>query len=648
MKGFHALLVVLSILLCFVACSNNPTISTDPSSQSTQATTGNTSTASTGTIATTVTTAPTQTTAPTVTTAPAVTTAPTQTTAPAVTTAPTQTTAPAATTAPTQTTVPAATTAPTQTTAPVHTHNYSDATCTKPATCSCGATKGSALGHDYAGATCTNPGTCKTCGAKGTMLPHDYDDATCTKPATCKHCIATKGSALGHDYAGATCTNPAICKTCGAKGPVLPHDYDEATCIKPATCKNCVATKGGPSDHKNVLGECIYCGDPDEDYCPKLYFTGDMSAMTQKKDVREISFEYRSGKQVITGAAKIKVQGTSSLSYEKKNYTINFYKNKDYADKMGVDVGWGAQNEYCLKANWIDKTHARNVVTARLAAEMQAQYGLFEMAPHNGTIDGFPIEVYINGSFHGLYTMNIPKDTWMFGMDEDNPDHIVICGDNWNDPVLFKEIPEDLEDWAVEVGPEDDATLAKVQRLVKFVKESTDEEFKANFDQYLNLDSTLNYYVMLHFAFMNDNYGKNMLLATYDGEVWYPTLYDLDTTWGTHWTGTKLYSYDTSFVWATSGGDTSSLFWERFEKLYKKEIAERYFELRQTVLDVDHVLKAFTDFQDSIPDDVQAQETARWDSEKKPIPGYPITQIEEYLDTYVPRLDQKFRGWLTA
>ena len=592
MKGFHALLVVLSILLCFVACSSNPTISTDPSSQSTQATTGNTSTASTGTAATTVTTAPAMTTTPTQTTVPAVTTAPTQTTAPAVTTAPTQTTAPAATTTPTQTTAPAVTTAPTQTTAPVHTHNYSDATCTKPATCSCGATKGSALGHDYAGATCTNPGTCKTCGAKGAMLPHDYDDATCTKPAT---------------------------------------------------CKNCVATKGGPSDHKNVLGECIYCGDPDEDYCPKLYFTGDMTGMTSKKDIREISFEYLSGKQIVRGAAKIKVQGTSSLSYDKKNYTINFYENNNYAKKMGIDVGWGAQNEYCLKANWIDKTHARNVVTARLAAEMQAQYGLFEMAPHNGTIDGFPIEVYINGKFHGLYTMNIPKDTWMFGMDEDNPDHIVICGENWNDPVLFKAIPKDLDDWTVEVGPEDDATLAKVQRLVRFVMESTDEEFKAKFDQYLNLDSTINYYIMLKYAFLNDNAGKNMLLATYDGKVWYPTLYDLDTSWGTHWTGTKLYNYETSLA-----STANSVLWQRIEKLYKKEIAERYFELRATVLDEDHVLDAFADFQASIPADVQAQETAKWNTEEKPIPGYPITQIEEYLDTYVPRLDNNFRNWLTA
>ena len=134
-----------------------------------------------------------------------------------------------------------------------------------------------------------------------------------------------------------------------------------------------------------------------------------------------------------------------------------------------------------------------------------------------------------------------------------------------------------------------------------------------------------------------------MLLATYDGKVWYPTLYDLDTSWGTHWTGTKLYNYETSLA-----STANSVLWQRIEKLYKKEIAERYFELRATVLDEDHVLDAFADFQARIPVDVQAQETAKWNTEEKPIPGYPLTQIEDYLDSIVPRLDNNFRNWLTA
>ncbi len=449
-----------------------------------------------------------------------------------------------------------------------------------------------------------------------------------------------------HKYQAATCPASKICDLCGKIVGEGDHIYLDATCTTPKTCKECSKEIGVPLGHNYVLGECNrvnngeICGDYSASYCPKFYFTGDMSNMNDKKDVRDITFEYRSRDQILTGAAKIKPQGTSSMAYAKKNFTINFYKDGSYAEKLGVNVGWGAQDEYCLKANWIDKTHSRNVVSAKLVGEMQAKYGLFENAPNGGAIDGFPVEVYINGQFHGLYTMNIPKDDWMFAMDDDNPNHIVICGENWNDPVKFLSVPTNLNDWAVEVGPEDDATLAKVQRLVDFVLNSNDEEFVTDFDQYLNLDATLNYYVMMTYGWMIDNAGKNMLLATYDGNVWYPSLYDLDTSWGTNWQGNGVYDYSEGF---TNG--SQSLLWQRMEKLYKKEIAERYFELRKDVLDPQHVMDMFSGFYESIPQEVIDRETQKWNTAETTIPGYDISQIQHYLDTVVPRLDARYNDW---
>lgn len=101
---------------------------------------------------------------------------------------------------------------------------------------------------------------------------------------------------------------------------------------------------------------------------PKLYFWGNISHMYEKSDVRKINFQYTGQDQIFTGLALIKIQGTSSLGFEKKNYTVTFYHDEACARKLEVDMGWGPQSKYCLKANWIDKTHARNVVTAKLAA----------------------------------------------------------------------------------------------------------------------------------------------------------------------------------------------------------------------------------------------------------------------------------------
>ncbi len=429
------------------------------------------------------------------------------------------------------------------------------------------------------------------------------------------------------------------------------HKYITATCTTPKSCIHCGQAIGNALGHNYVAGECDrvnhgeLCGDYNQDYCPKLYFTGDMSEITRedqtsKKIECDIDIQYRSKEQIVNRSAKIKIQGTSSTQWRKKNYTITLYEEGNFDQKQGIDVGWGSQSKYCLKANWIDKTHSRNVVSAKLVGEMQKKYNLFTTAPNYGAVDGFPVEVYINGEFHGLYTMNIPKDEWQFNMDGDNPNHIVICGENWNDPVLFKDDPN-FTDWSVEVGPETQETLEKVKRLSDFIRYSSDAEFKANINQYLNLDATLNYYVMMDYAYMMDNRGKNMLLATYDGNVWYPSLYDLDTSWGTNWRGDGLYSYQ----YGLGSSIRTSLLWERIEDLYSQELAQRYFELRADVLDPDYVMNKFNEFYNTIPQEVLDRETEKWTRTDDPIPGYDLSQIQTFLDTLVPRLDAKYSIW---
>lgn len=377
---------------------------------------------------------------------------------------------------------------------------------------------------------------------------------------------------------------------------------------------------------------------------PKLYLEGDISKMESKEDERSISFRYKDDTQTVSGFAEIKVQGTSSLAYEKKNYTLKFYEDAEHEDKLNIDVGWGPQSKYCMKANWIDRTHARNVVTAKLAGQMQEKYGLLTEAPNNGAIDGFPVEIYSNGKFLGLYTFNIPKDAWQFAMDEDNPDHIVIGGEDWFDSNLFKAMP-DFEAWEVEVGEANDATLEKMNRLFDFVINSSDEDFKENFTEYLNLDSALNYYVMSDIAYLSDNRGKNMLIATYDGMEWYLSLYDLDTSWGTYWNGSKLYDYEEKLVKMTK----SNLF-VRMEENFGKELAERYFELRSDLLSNENVLREFREFEDGIPFMTRLKENIRWGTgvirKTEDLPGADYEQIVHYLNTVSERLDQKYTEML--
>ena len=377
---------------------------------------------------------------------------------------------------------------------------------------------------------------------------------------------------------------------------------------------------------------------------PKLYFDGYIEEMYDKRDVRKIYVEYIDEEKHFEGFAHLKVQGSSSLRYDKKNYTIQFYKDIEGNEKMPVDVGWGVQNTYCLKANWIDRTHARNVVTAKLASEVQQKYGLLTQAPCNGLVDGFPVEIYSNGDFLGLYTFNIPKSEWQFGMDSENPKHTVVCGEGWEDANVFRGEP-DFSTWEVEVGEESDDTLENLRVLFDFVMNSTDEEFVEQFEEHLNLDAVLNYYVLTDVAYLPDNLGKNMLLASYDGVKWYLSLYDLDTSWGTNWTGLELCDYGNDLL-----KQSRNYLFERMEQCFPKELAQRYFELRQDILSKEHIMEEFNSFRDLIPEVSFMKEAWKWGSsgncKTEDLPGYDYDQIEEFLNSTSDRLDAKYFAML--
>ena len=107
----------------------------------------------------------------------------------------------------------------------LHTHSWSDATCTEPQKCECGETQGEALGHTWADATCTAPKTCSVCSVtEGEALGHTWADATCTAPKTCSVCSATEGEALGHTFVEGKCA-------CGAADPDYVAPLPEGTYV---------------------------------------------------------------------------------------------------------------------------------------------------------------------------------------------------------------------------------------------------------------------------------------------------------------------------------------------------------------------------------------------------------------------------------
>ncbi len=147
-------------------------------------------------------------------------------------------------------------------------HEFKEATCVEPATCTlCGETEGELAAHQFAPATCTAPKTCKVCKiTEGKKLEHKYADATCEDPKTCTKCKKTLGQANGHDFKAANCDTAKTCKICGlTSGKALGHNYQGGSCTEAGVCSRCKATEAATGHNFSAAtcakaAVCSKCG----------------------------------------------------------------------------------------------------------------------------------------------------------------------------------------------------------------------------------------------------------------------------------------------------------------------------------------------------------------------------------------------------
>lgn len=385
---------------------------------------------------------------------------------------------------------------------------------------------------------------------------------------------------------------------------------------------------------------------------PTLYMSGDVTGMS-KVNEKFVRFKYVDGTMIKRGYNTIKWQGDSSLSYPKKNYTIKLYCDKNKKCKQPLDFGWGKQNKYVLKANYIDHSHARNIVSARLWSQIVNSRGTYSYAnvkgtPNNGAIDGMPIIVYLNDTYLGLYTLNIPKDKWMFGMDDGISTQAVLGSENYVEGC-FRSSSNPLNGWSAEFPDELPTEIqTSFKTAYNFVTNNTGADFKSGLSNYFDVASLIDYYIFGYVICHLDGFGKNQLLATYDGIHWSMMAYDMDSTFGLFWNGNKFVSTDyrcqedyQSVVDGPSGTNGNELF-NKLKDNFKAEIYERYTELREDVLSLDNIKFEFEKFMNSIT-------SKEYVNDIKTNTGVPqknvnhLKQIEEYIEARLPYVDTKMK-----
>lgn len=380
----------------------------------------------------------------------------------------------------------------------------------------------------------------------------------------------------------------------------------------------------------NVHSNTIPISDYTDYAIPILHLNGSVSGMTKDEAVT-LDYIYREK----SGTCTVKWQGASSVGLPKKNYTIKF------DNEFEVVSGWGAQKKYCLKANYVDSSHARNIVCAKLWGQIvksrSTTNNTLNALPNSGAIDGFPILLAINGEFQGIYTWNIPKDDWMLGMDDTGLQAIVCAEFNNNGAVAFKGLATLAEDssgqldFDLEYSSDDksDWVVSSLNRLISAVMNSDGTNIEYGITPYIDWDSAIDYYIHAVLTGNYDGVHRNYLLATYDGVKWFFTPYDMDVVLGLRAMGKYFYPANHDSVSFTTVASMHKLF-ELIWKYKRPQLRARYNELRSAILSVESVANAFVDFVADIPLTAYVDDVRRWNR----IPSSSANSIAQIITYY--------------
>lgn len=346
----------------------------------------------------------------------------------------------------------------------------------------------------------------------------------------------------------------------------------------------------------------------------------------------------------------LRIQGTSSTTYPRKNYRIYFSRSTKYGTKLyvnGVEVadfkysfkpGARPIDIFCLKADFSDSSSTHNTGAVRIVNDIWKRCGWLtppQMA-YKGNydvrigVDGFPIDLFYdnNGTgenvYLGKYNFNNEKSgsgiiygfEGIEGFNDEaalkggrnkcicleflnNSETLCLFGtsnmDTFDDALEFRFKADDT--WAT--AHEDDK--AAVKRLWEWIYSCKGNltKFLNEYAEYFGNDSPFAWYLITDYFMAVDNRAKNMMLVTWDGKIWYFIPYDMDTVFGER--NDSVLKYDYTITWETmdesigsyafAGHD--SVLWELVRGCPDKlrEVADK---LRST-MSLEYVLKVFNE-----------------------------------------------------
>lgn len=284
----------------------------------------------------------------------------------------------------------------------------------------------------------------------------------------------------------------------------------------------------------------------------------------------------------------IEYRGQSSLALPKKSMGFSLRNSTNYNERISASLfDLRINNDWILDAMYQDKSNIRASSSFEVWESIVADEKL--------SIHSKFVEVFINNEHRGLYCLREIFNAESFGIINSNSvAYKSISGlegatrfETYSDTVSLTYTWDGWE----QIYPDSEKKLnwEPLKELRYLAAVSDSNYFCSNVSSIINIDEYIDLYVFMYVSYAHDCLSKNIFLLKNEGEEICFIPWDLDPTWGLWWSGDYISCY---------GKHISENLFARLMELnpdnFKEQFADRWFELRNTVLAESEIKAIFT------------------------------------------------------
>ena len=351
-------------------------------------------------------------------------------------------------------------------------------------------------------------------------------------------------------------------------------------------------------------------------------------------------------------ACEYRIRGGSTLTKRKKSYAVKLLKES--GEELDANIfGIREENSWILDAMSIDRTRMRNRICFDVWNEISRTPYDTKYSNRNGTMGEF-VEVFINGTYHGLYCMTDKIDRKLLELKKAKVGEdgqvtvrgLLYKGCNWKtgvDLLSYNDEATDKVTWnSFELDyPEDYPSIDTWQPLmdlIDFCSDATpDDVFVQEYQDYFYMDNLVDFVAFANALFIRDHLYHNIFLSVVDineGHCYLLTPWDMDTSLGGDYNG----AYHEELVdinrFSRRAGPFNRLGTQNIDG-FNNLVSNKWKELSETLFSCDSIAQCLDHYAEQFTaSGAWERERTKWNNNPVPLKESVFEELEYVKDWY--------------